>query len=135
MQFKTGELQVLDKEKVYKLINEISRKSLKEYKKEIKRMGTVTTEREETKPEALVENKRQKIKLGVLITILCAIMLFFMIQKEGFHCDEIFSYGSSNCAEESVFYSYKGDDIVWRTREEANNYMKALNNRFNYKAV
>jgi len=135
VQFKTGELQVLDKEKVYKLINEISRKSLKEYKKEIKRMGTVTTEREETKPEALVENKRQKIKLGVLITILCAIMLFFMIQKEGFHCDEIFSYGSSNCAEESVFYSYKGDDIVWRTREEANNYMKALNNRFNYKAV
>lgn len=135
VQFKTGELKVLDKEKVYKAINEISRKSLKEYKKEIKRTGTVTTEREETKPEALVENKRQKIKLGIVITILCAVMFFFVVQKEGFHCDEIFSYGSSNCAEESVFYSYKGDDIVWRTREEANNYMKAGSNRFNYKSV
>lgn len=134
-QFRTGELKVLDRDKVYKAINEISRKSLKEYKREIKKTGTVTTEREETKPETLIENKRQKIKLGIVITLLCAVMLFFVVQKEGFHCDEIFSYGSSNCAEESVFYSYKGDDIVWRTREDAHNYMKAQNNRFNYKSV
>lgn len=133
--FKSGELKVLDREKVYKLINEISRKSLTEYKKEIKKTGTVTTEIEETKPEIFTANRRQKTKLAILITILCAIMVFFITQKEGFHCDEIFSYGSSNSDHEPVFYSYRGDDIIWRTREEANDYVKAVENKFNYKSV
>lgn len=181
IKFETGELQILDKEKVYQAITEISRKSLKEYKKEIQKTGVVTTDIEENKLETLKENKRQKTKLAILITALCLVMLFFIGQKEGFHCDEIFSYGSSNCAYEGVFYSYRektpmhffleekifqdgnifdwakrfkyyfidntqekddyiyakmiSEKMIWRTREDAQNYMEAKDNRFNYVSV
>lgn len=181
IQSKTGELKVLNREKVFQAISEISRKNLKDYKKEIKKTGTVTTEVEETKLVTMAENKKQVGKLAILITILCLVMLFFIGQKEGFHCDEIFSYGSSNSAYENVFYSYRektplhffleekvfqdgnivdwakrmkyyfvdhkeekdeyiwqkmqSETMIWRTREDAQNYMKAQDNRFNYASV
>lgn len=179
--FETGELQILEREKLFTMFEEISKKSLKEYKKEIKKTGIVTTQLEDTKLTPMEENKNQKIKLGILITILSLIMLFCIGQKEGFHCDEIFSYGSSNCAYENVFYSYREktpmhifleqkvfqdgnvidwaqrikyyfvehkeekdqfisermaeEKMIWRTREEAQDYMMAKENRFNYASV
>lgn len=181
VKFETGELQILDKEKVNTLIHEISRKSLKDYKKEIKKTGIVTTDIEDNKLETLKENKKQKTKLAILITALCLVMLFFIGQKQGFHCDEIFSYGSSNSAYEGVFYSYRektpmhffleekifqdgnifdwakrfkyyfidnkqekddyiyakmvSEKMIWRTREDAQNYVEAKDNRFNYVSV
>lgn len=181
VKFKTGKLEILQKEKVITAITEISRKNLKDYKKEIQKTGTVTTDIEENKLETLKESKKQKTKLAILITILCLIMLFFIGQKEGFHCDEIFSYGSSNCAYEGVFYSYRektpmhmfleekifqdgniidwakrfkhyfientqekdnyiyqkmiSEEMIWRTREDAKDYLEAKDNRFNYASV
>ena len=55
----------MEKEKGVFLARKVDNNNHYYDKKEIKRMGTVTTEREETKPEALVENKRQKINLEV----------------------------------------------------------------------
>lgn len=181
VKFKTGELQILDKEKVNTVITEISRKRLKDYKKEIRKTGIVTTDIEENKLETLKENKKQKTKLAILITALCLVMLFFIGQKQGFHCDEIFSYGSSNSAYEGVFYSYRektpmhffleekifqdgnifdwakrfkyyfidnkqekddyiyakmlSEEMLWRTAEDAQNYVETKDNRFNYVSV
>ena len=178
---KTGKLEILDLETIDKLINEISRKKLTEYKKEILKTGIATTDMEENKLSTLKEDKKQKLILAIIIAILCAVMFFFIGQKEGFHCDEIFSYGSSNSAYENVFYSYREktpmhifleekifqdgnifdwierikyyfvdhteekdtfiaqkmeeEEMIWRTREDAENYLKAKDNRFNYASV
>ena len=43
--------------------------------------------------------KKNQINLVVFITIvliLCGLMTFYMSKKEGFHEDEMFTYGSSN---------------------------------------
>ena len=179
--FKSGELQILEKEKLYKMITEISNKKIRDYKKELKKTGTVTTQTEDIKIATLAENRKDKVKLGVLIILLCAVMLFFINQKEGFHCDEIFSYGSSNSAYENIFWSYRDktpmhkfleqkifqdgnildwtkrikyyfidnveekdqfitekmyeEKMIWRTREEAKDYMDAQENTFNYASV
>ena len=178
---KTGKLEILDLETIDKLINEISRKKLTEYKKEILKTGIATTDMEENKLSTLKDDKKQKLILAIIIAILCAVMFFFIGQKEGFHCDEIFSYGSSNSAYENVFYSYREktpmhifleekifqdgnifdwierikyyfvdhteekdkfiaqkmeeEEMIWRTREDAENYLKAKDNRFNYASV
>ena len=119
--------------------------------------------------------------LAIAIIAMCFVMLFFVNQKQGFHCDEIFSYGSSNSAYENVFWSYRDktpmhkfmeakifqdgnifdwigrikyyfvdhvdekdefiaekmaeEKMIWRTREEAIDYLEAKDNRFNYASV
>lgn len=120
---------------------------------------------------------REKIVFYIVLVILSFIMLYYTSLKEGFHADEIFSYGSSNCKYENVFHPYGRDDAVhvflkenifvgnvfenigkyirnpkdviekveeiekehkpiWRTREEAKEYMTvSLTNRFNYLSV
>ena len=53
------------------------------------------------------QNKKQKLVLVVVIFIMCLVMLLFINQKEGYHPDEIFSYGSSNSRYENIFWSYR----------------------------
>ena len=127
--------------------------------------------------------KEHKSQLLLTITIIaiCLVMLFFISQKEGYHPDEIFSYGSSNSNYENIFWSYREktpmhllieekifkdgnifdwigrikyyfvdhteekdafinakiseEKMIWRTAEEAEDYVKAKNNRFNYMSV
>ena len=98
VQFKEGELEILDKEKLFKMISEISKKRLSDYKKEIKQTGIATTNTNDIKLTTTKETKKEKMILALIITVLCFIMLFFVNQKEGYHCDEIFSFGSSNSA-------------------------------------
>lgn len=182
VQFKEGELEILDKEKLFKMISEISKKRLSDYKKEIKQTGIATTNTNDIKLTTTKETKKEKMILALIITVLCFIMLFFVNQKEGYHCDEIFSFGSSNSAFNNIYWAYKqdagtnklikeevveGKNIVesfkqlkyyfldhpeerekyekavldelpehsWKTKEEAQNYVKAQNNRFNYASV
>lgn len=178
---KQGKPEILDMETIEKMISEISRKNLKDYKKEALKTGKVTTDAEENKPSILKADKKQKIILAAVIAILCLVMFFFIGQKEGFHCDEIFSYGSSNSAYENVIYSYREktpmhifleqkifqdgnifdwierikyyfidhkeekdifiaekmeeEKMIWRTKEDAENYLKAKDNKFNYASV
>ncbi len=51
------------------------------------------------------------------IVILCGLMFFFINQKQGFHEDEIFSYGSSNYKYDNVFrwfgYAEANQDILY----------------------
>ena len=42
----------------------------------------------------------------ITIVVLSTIMLFFINQKEGWHPDEVFSYGSSNSKYDNLFYPY-----------------------------
>ena len=115
-----------------------------------------------------------------ILVISSIVMFFFMSKKEGWHCDEIFSYGSSNCYFENTLHPYgekdsiriflendvfngsfsdgiknlkyyyidhsderheKMDELmanetpIWRTREDAEDYVKAGENRFNYISV
>ena len=42
----------------------------------------------------------------VALILIVLVMIFFINKKEGFHCDEVFSYGSSNSTYSNVFYSY-----------------------------
>ena len=181
VQFKTGELELLDREKIDQMIQEISKKSLSEYKKEAMKTEKVTTNLDENEMVTMNESKKDKIKLAIAIIAMCFVMLFFVNQKQGFHCDEIFSYGSSNSAYENVFWSYRDktpmhkfmeakifqdgnifdwigrikyyfvdhvdekdefiaekmaeEKMIWRTREEAIDYLEAKDNRFNYASV
>ncbi len=182
IQFKEGKLEIIDIEKLNQMIAEISKKSIREYEKELKQSGTVTTNREDIK---LTTTKRRKIELLILaltIVLICVIHLIFINQKEGYHCDEIFSYGSANSEYNNMFWSYNGDDGIntlvkekifntsnilkiaknlkyyfidhkdekdkyeqnvlsqipkntWQTKEEAENYVEAKDNRFNYISV
>lgn len=51
----------------------------------------------------------------IIIFASCCIMVFFIQQKEGFHEDEIFSYGSSNYSKDNVFQPYGDKDYVGKT--------------------
>lgn len=49
-------------------------------------------------------------KYLVVILLIVAVMTFFMSQKEGFHEDEMFSYGSANYAYDNVYRPYGRTD-------------------------
>ncbi|MCX8074858.1 MAG: hypothetical protein N2749_04645 [Clostridia bacterium] len=55
-------------------------------------------------------NKINKYSFYILLIIMSIIMIFFISQKKGFHCDEIFSYGSSSYEYESIFHPYGQHD-------------------------
>ena len=64
--------------------------------------------------ENKIEDKKlEKIEkwafIGIVL-IACLVMFFFMSKKEGWHCDEIFSYGSSNCYYENTLHPYGEKD-------------------------
>lgn len=44
-----------------------------------------------------------------LIIIIC-VMFFWIDKKQGFHTDEVFSYGTSNCDDSNVYQVYGGKD-------------------------
>ena len=48
----------------------------------------------------------ERILFVVALILITLVMVFFINKKEGFHCDEVFSYGSSNSNYSNVFYSY-----------------------------
>ena len=54
----------------------------------------------------------------IVILGLCGLMFFYIDKKQGFHEDEIFSYGSSNYKYDNVYRSYgyaQADmDYFWR---------------------
>jgi len=54
----------------------------------------------------------ERIGFIAAIILVAIVMLIFINKKEGLHCDEAFSYGSSNSSYSNVFYSY------WRTDPE-----------------
>ena len=49
-------------------------------------------------------------KYIIVIFIISLVMTFFMTKKEGFHEDEMFSYGSSNYAYDNVYRPYGKED-------------------------
>ena len=53
----------------------------------------------------------------IVLCILCVMMLFWINQKEGFHEDEMFSYGSSNYSQDNVFQPYGTKDYITITIE------------------
>ncbi len=55
---------------------------------------------------------KEKILFIITIVIISVVMLFWIGQKEGFHEDEIFSYGSSNYKYDNVFQRYGPKDEV-----------------------
>lgn len=63
-----------------------------------------------------MNSKRYKQCLNIIcyiiITIACFVMIFFIQQKEGFHEDEMFSYGSSNYDKDNVFQPYGIKDYI-----------------------
>ena len=57
--------------------------------------------------------------LTILVLIIVTIFMFYWIgQKEGFHEDEIFSYGSSNYKWDNVFQAAAKSDFFNRTIEK-----------------
>ena len=64
------------------------------------------------------------------IVILCGLMFYFINQKQGFHEDEIFSYGSSNYKYDNVYrwfgYAEANQDILYKQVLTG-----SLNNRIN----
>ncbi len=59
--------------------------------------------------------KINSIIFYVVLSIICIVMFFFISKKEGFHEDEIFSYGSSNFKYDNVFQAYGEKDYINRT--------------------
>ena len=54
----------------------------------------------------------EKILFVITLLVLTIIMFYWINQKEGFHEDEIFSYGSSNYSQDNVFQRYGSKDEV-----------------------
>ena len=57
--------------------------------------------------------KKNQINLAIFILIvlvLCGLMIFYMSKKEGFHEDEMFTYGSSNCTYDNLFQPHGKED-------------------------
>mgnify|MGYP004453421265 FL=1 len=53
---------------------------------------------------------KKNYKYIIVIFSISAVMTFFMTKKEGFHEDEMFSYGSSNYAYDNVYRPYGKED-------------------------
>ena len=56
-------------------------------KKEVLKTEKVTTDTEENEIATLKENRKDKIKLAIAIIAMCFVMIFFVNQKEGLHCE------------------------------------------------
>lgn len=59
-----------------------------------------------------MKEKLEKLIFLITIIILSIVMIFFIEKKEGFHEDEIFSYGSSNYNLDNVFQRYGEKDAL-----------------------
>lgn len=110
-----------------------------------------------------MKEKAEKIFYIICLILICVLMFFWIDKKQGFHEDETFSYGSSNCDDCNVYQvygkrdenniiflndnpfitikklvyyklkpdeykkvydeTYNGHTPIWRTREEATEYM------------
>ena len=66
VKFKEGTIEILDIDKLEKMISEISKKKISEYKKEAKQNGIVTTNREDNKLITSNGSKKEKIALSKL---------------------------------------------------------------------
>lgn len=53
---------------------------------------------------------KKNYKYIIVILMISVVMTFFMTKKEGFHEDEMFSYGSSNYAYDNVYRPYGKED-------------------------
>lgn len=53
---------------------------------------------------------KKNYKYIIVIFVISVVMTFFMTKKEGFHEDEMFSYGSSNYAYDNVYRPYGKED-------------------------
>ena len=55
--------------------------------------------------------KKKNIIIYIIFLILIMGVMFFWIdKKQGFHTDEVFSYGTSNCDDSNVYQAYGGKD-------------------------
>lgn len=69
----------------------------------------------------------------ILLIFIFIIMCYFISQKEGYHADEMFSYGSSNYKYDNVFQPYGDKDYINNTIDEVIfNRGNAINNIFYY---
>ena len=66
----------------------------------------------------LTNNKQKNILFIITIIILSITMFFYIDKKEGFHEDEIFSYGSSNYKYDNLFQAAADRDSINRTLAE-----------------
>ncbi|MBE6911307.1 MAG: phospholipid carrier-dependent glycosyltransferase [Ruminococcaceae bacterium] len=73
--------------------------------------------------------------LSLVILLSACVYFFFSEQKEGFHCDEIYSFGLSNSTFHYEMYNEDGS-IRWNTAEDIDAYMTASDeHRFDYANV
>ncbi|MGN1298449.1 MAG: hypothetical protein ACI4UE_00470 [Candidatus Scatovivens sp.] len=84
-----------------------------------------------------MKNKKAIFNILFIITliILCLIMLYFIEEKEGFHEDEIFSYGSSNYKYDNVFQASGDKDAINRAIDKyviTNSFSETIKNIIYY---
>ena len=86
-------------------------------------------------------NKR-KILIASVMILICLVMIFFQIQKSGFHEDEIYTISSSVNPENGLMTAYKNNDLpeneepTWKTREYVKEYVTlSSDNYFNLVSV
>ena len=79
-----------------------------------------------------INTKKAYNIITVIVILIVSIFMFYWInQKEGFHEDEIFSYGSSNYKWDNLFQASGKSDFINRTIEKyiiADNFGKTLDN-------
>lgn len=56
----------------------------------------------------------ERVLFYIILLLMIVVMLFYIGKKEGYHEDEMFSYGSSNHAYDNLFHSYGEYDSVNR---------------------
>ena len=70
------------------------------------------------KVKEFCKQKKYEIIWVALILVITGFMFFWIGQKDGFHEDEIFSYGSSNYKWDSVFQAVGKSDYINATIEK-----------------
>ena len=60
----------------------------------------------------LKKSKIYNLLFCIIVFLLCCIMIYFVNKKNGFHADEMFSYGSSNYKYDNVFQPYGDRDYI-----------------------
>lgn len=81
------------------------------------------------------QEKINSIQFVIAIMITCIVMFVFIAQKQGWHEDEIFSYGSSNYKYDNLFQRYADKDTFNQVVDEvviAENPLKTISNLWYY---
>lgn len=85
-----------------------------------------------------MSRRTSAVVLSLILIVFTAVVFFQTSRKQGFHCDEIYSFGLANNEEGHFFNIYEDDGrtVKWNTKEDIYKYLTVFDGAgFNYGSV